>query len=96
MGMHVTVYMWRSEDNLQELVLSFPYVGLGDLKQAFRLGRKKVPSPTRPHSRYLLKVNEASKGTRGCVTFTQMTASVVAVQGVPGRVRFQISGSQPS
>lgn len=31
--MHVTVRVWRSEDNLQELVLSFHYVGSGDQTQ---------------------------------------------------------------
>ena len=28
-GIHFTVYVWKSEDNLQELVLSFHSVGVG-------------------------------------------------------------------
>lgn len=34
--------MWRSEGNLQELVLSFYYVGPGDWKQVVGLGGKHL------------------------------------------------------
>lgn len=40
--MHVTVCVWRSEDNLQELVLSFHCVGSGDQTQVVRPGSKRV------------------------------------------------------
>ena len=37
MHVHVTAHMWRSEDNLLEIVLSFYHVGSGDQIQAFSL-----------------------------------------------------------
>lgn len=40
--MHVTVYVWRSEDNVEELVLSFHYMGSGDQTQDIRLGSKPL------------------------------------------------------
>lgn len=45
---HVTVYVRRSEDNLEELVLSFHYMGSGDQTQVIRLGGK----PLYPLSRF--------------------------------------------
>lgn len=39
---YATVYMWRSEDNLRELVLSFHFVGL----QAISLGNRHLYLPS--------------------------------------------------
>lgn len=37
---HATMYMWRMEGNLQELVLSFPYVSPRAQTQVVSLGGK--------------------------------------------------------
>lgn len=40
--MCVTMHVWRSEDNLQESVLSFQHVVSGALTQIVRLGSKHL------------------------------------------------------
>lgn len=58
--MHAIVSLWRSEDNLQNLVLSFCYVGRGDGTQGIRTGSSHIYAHSHLHSISVLKLLNTS------------------------------------